>query len=507
MQLNQITTAIRLRSAWEAVDLGSTLMQAQWRGIYPAWTLLLFSLAVLLLLATPNDYVPFLSLGIWWLKPLYDRVLLHIVSRQLFQESPSMAEVFNALPQLVWHTGLVGALTWRRFSLSRGFNLPIWQLEQLRGEPRQARQNLLLQQSHSYALWLTIACLHLEYVVVFGLYALIVLLDPTGYSLEFLRSFFLEGFDETVLYWGGLLGFITYVVAVWLIEPLYIAASFTLYLNRRTHLEAWDIELAFRSLGERLRGLAQRGMPLLLAMVLGFGLLPSPPAFAAEPEEEILASEREPSYASKPTIEAIMQLDAFAQVRSVKRWMLRDTGAEEQDFSAWAEEIQRLAANSLKAVLWFAVVVLVVVTLVYHRRLLALLKPTPKKPPLAQPPDTLFGMDIRPESLPDDLAANCRRLWEQGQAREALGLLYRGALMRLTRHDIIPVQDSHTEGDILRLAGKFVGESRLAWLTATTHAWQETAYAHRRPSDTQVMPLFEGWASFSQNEATTGASL
>lgn len=507
MQLDQITTAIRLRSAWEAVDLGSTLVQAQWRGIYPAWTLLLFSLAILLLLVTPKDYVPFLSLGIWWLKPLYDRVLLHIVSRQLFQESPSMADVFNALPQLVWHTGLMGALTWRRFSLSRGFNLPIWQLEQLRGEARQARQKLLLQQSHSYALWLTIACLHLEYVVVFGLYALIVLLDPTGYALEFLRSFFLDGFDETVLYWGGLLSFIIYVVAVWLIEPLYVTTSFTLYLNRRTHLEAWDIELAFRSLGERLRGLAQRGMPLLLVMTLGLSLLPSPPAFAAESEEEALATERQPSYASKPTIEAIMQLDSFTQVRSVKRWMLRDTETEEQDFSIWTEEIQHLTANGLKAVLWFAVVALVVIAVAYHRRLLALLKPAPKKSPPPQPPDTLFGMDIRPESLPDDLATTCRRLWEQGQAREALGLLYRGALMHLTRHDVIPVQDSHTEGDILRLAGKFMGEARLAWLTATTHAWQEIAYAHRRPSDTQVMPLFESWVVFSQNKATTGANL
>jgi hypothetical protein len=34
-----------------------------------------------------------------------------------------------------------------------------------------------------------------------------------------------------------------------------VAAGFTLYLNRRTELEAWDLELAFRHLQERLAAL------------------------------------------------------------------------------------------------------------------------------------------------------------------------------------------------------------------------------------------------------------
>ena len=35
------------------------------------------------------------------------------------------------------------------------------------------------------------------------------------------------------------------VLVVW--EPVYVACGFTLYLNRRTELEAWDIELVFRT--------------------------------------------------------------------------------------------------------------------------------------------------------------------------------------------------------------------------------------------------------------------
>jgi hypothetical protein len=37
-----------------------------------------------------------------------------------------------------------------------------------------------------------------------------------------------------------------------LIEPFYIAANFGLYINRRTQLEAWDIELSFRKMAARL---------------------------------------------------------------------------------------------------------------------------------------------------------------------------------------------------------------------------------------------------------------
>ena len=41
------------------------------------------------------------------------------------------------------------------------------------------------------------------------------------------------------------------------IEPLYVACGFALYLNRRTQLEAWDIDLAFRRLRSAAAGAGQ----------------------------------------------------------------------------------------------------------------------------------------------------------------------------------------------------------------------------------------------------------
>jgi hypothetical protein len=43
-----------------------------------------------------------------------------------------------------------------------------------------------------------------------------------------------------------------YFTAFGLVGPIYAAAGFTLYLNRRIELEGWDIELKFRRLTARL---------------------------------------------------------------------------------------------------------------------------------------------------------------------------------------------------------------------------------------------------------------
>ena len=39
---------------------------------------------------------------------------------------------------------------------------------------------------------------------------------------------------------------IAYAIAVFFLEPFYVAAGFAMYLNRRAELEAWDIEQEFR---------------------------------------------------------------------------------------------------------------------------------------------------------------------------------------------------------------------------------------------------------------------
>src|SRR5207342_1489924 len=75
-----------------------------------------------------------------------------------------------------------------------------------------------------------------------------------------------------------------YYVASTALEPFYVGAGFGLYLNRRTQLEAWDVELAFRRLRERLGG------ALVVAfLALGVVLSPAQDARAAPATDDVPA--------------------------------------------------------------------------------------------------------------------------------------------------------------------------------------------------------------------------
>lgn len=503
MNLDNITAHIRLRSPWEAVDLGFAMVQHNARWIFPAWSLFLIMVASTVWLLMPDNYKAYTPLIVWWFKPLYDRVLLHILSHQMFDQRLTTAEVFSAIPRLLIRTGLFSALSWRRFSLSRGFNLAIWQLEGLRGKPRRKRQSLLHQQAHSRAVWLLFGCVHLEYVIILSLYTLIIALDPTSGTWDFISNSFLDSFDPDLAYWGSLVYLLLYTLSILLIEPLYLAASFTLYLNRRTQLEAWDIELTFRKLGERLQKLAQH--PMLLALLCsGLWLSFSSPTVEANTSQtqESLATERLPVSQAAEQMDAVMQMEELAEQQTVKRWLpkesmeMEDPDAEGMFSTHWLEGV----ANVVRGLLWLFVVIGLILAFVYRKDLAALLRPLPQTENKPPPPDVLFGMDIRPESLPDDIATQCEHLWQTGQHREALSLLYRGALMHLTRHDELPIQDSHTEGDILQLAQTQLPPVRMQWLLAATQYWREIAYAHRIPADQAIMDLLHNWSQFHPDE-------
>ena len=215
--------------------------------MYTAWAV---ALVPVLCLATAARYLVeaswLWSTLVWWLKPFYDRALVLVLSRAVFGEATGAGDVARALPGF-FRTGLVRGLTWGRFDPSRSFTLPVWQLEGLRGAARRRRSALLRKGGRQRAMWLTTACIHIEVLLMFAGIALFFMVLPEGVG---------PSFDLSVFSWietpaGEVLGDLSYLVALSLIEPLYVASGFTLYLNRRTELEGWDIEIAFRQLAAR----------------------------------------------------------------------------------------------------------------------------------------------------------------------------------------------------------------------------------------------------------------
>jgi hypothetical protein len=95
-------------------------------------------------------------------------------------------------------------------------------------------------------------------------------------------------------------------------------------------------------------------------------------------------------------------------------------------------------------------------------------------------------MDLAPEKLPPDIAAAAAALAREGRLREALGLLYRGALSELVHKRGVRLLASHTEGEAVRLA-------ELPYFSTLVDAWQRCAYARRMPASDEVEQLAAGY--------------
>jgi hypothetical protein len=103
-------------------------------------------------------------------------------------------------------------------------------------------------------------------------------------------------------------------------------------------------------------------------------------------------------------------------------------------------------------------------------------------------------LDIRPESLPDNIGAAARTLWDSGEHRAALSLLYRGVLSRLVHVHNIPIRDSSTEGDCLRLTATRLREEQRNYVALLIQIWQHAVYGGQQPETASLHTLCDGFA-------------
>jgi hypothetical protein len=110
-------------------------------------------------------------------------------------------------------------------------------------------------------------------------------------------------------------------------------------------------------------------------------------------------------------------------------------------------------------------------------------------------PTHVQDLDIRPESLPPDIGAAARELWDRGEHRAALALLYRGMLSRLAHVHEVPIRDSSTEGDCLALAARTLDTVRVGYATQLVRTWQRATYGGIEIETAVVHELCSGFAA------------
>jgi len=121
-------------------------------------------------------------------------------------------------------------------------------------------------------------------------------------------------------------------------------------------------------------------------------------------------------------------------------------------------------------------------------------------------PTHVRSLDIRPETLPSDIGAAARSLWDAGNHRAALALLYRGLLSRLTHVHSVPIRESSTEGDCLALAAKHLTVSKREYTARLIHVWQLSVYGGEDIQSASVRALCDDFAPALDIAAAGGSA-
>ncbi len=440
------------------------------------------------------------SLLIWWLKPAFDRIPLFILSRAAFGDTPDIRQTLKGVLPL-WRKSLLLDLTLGRVNMARSFNMPVRDLEGLRGKARRLRLKVLQKQTRSGAVWLTLVCINLEMVLNFALLALLVLLLPQTLQGDFFTRLFAP--DQSL--WLQMMTYGIYLLVLTTMEPFYVGAGFALYLNRRTLLEGWDIEIAFRRIAERQQALNKvtpAAALLMIGLIIGGMLGGAEPSLAAE-TAVLPAPIKTPVMPESPErlkkqITQVLQQPEFQTDKIEKQWKYVGKKSQKKQPKADSDWVKFLAgivpglARFTEGLLWLLLASVIVWLYLKREHWLGWFAPKGTATPFT-PAQSLFGLDLMPESLPKNLSEEAWKLWQANQPRAALSLLYRGALARWMMRDKIVLGANATEGDCIRLFRATAPTETGDYFYQLTQAWLTTAYAQRQPGTEVMQQLCRGW--------------
>ena len=509
MRLDRLSIVLRPRTPWEAMDLGQALVREHGSAVWRSWFAL--TLPFLLVCNALAWWIgkPWLALlAMWWLKPLFERAPLYVLSRAVFGQAPGVRETLRA--KELWSPGqLLPWLTWRRLHPARALLMPVDMLEGLRGPRRSQRVAVLQGAVSGQAFGLLLACLSFELVLFVSVWVLALLFRPVTNPMDlwnFATSLF-GMLAQNPADWLRVLMNVVSWLALSLVGPFYSGSGFGLYLNRRTQLEAWDVELSFRRLAERLRALA--GTAMLVLLMLSGATLSSPALAATEKPaacekscldpKAVFGEDWRPSDSRQEAAAKTLAKDPLLSPKEkVSRWVLRNPPKlKQQDpkknqTPGWLPDIAALFAMAGEYGLWVIAGLLLALLLWQLPRWLPWVRDRlPQAPAL----DPIEEHAVRsPERLPDDIVAAARALWSRQQRRDALALLYRAGVAAIEHALGSPLPPGATESECLRRSRRLPEGALREAFAAVVRLWQGAAYAQRLPDDAAFDALLQRWA-------------
>ena len=242
-------------------------------------------------------------------------------------------------------------------------------------------------------------------------------------------------------------------------------------------------------------------MRLRFDLVLAVVVALAPLAGTAQPEAPP-AGEAPSRQEVRKALEKVADDPNLATERTVNmlRFKQREAASDEPWWWRWGNAAARwfrglfsFVAESGRLLMWVLGALGVALLVFYVTRLMRT-RGLPRVPKPFAAPSHVRDLDIRPESLPDDVGAAALALWQHGEQRAALALLYRGLLSRLVHVHAVPIRASSTEGECVALARPRLAEETARYATQLVEVWAAAVYGAREPATGTVQALCADFA-------------
>lgn len=488
MQLDKALVPLRPRSMWAAADVGVVLARHHLGVLLTLYAVpaLMVALAIWLL-GVGLDRA---WLIMWWLKPMFEAPLTAWIGRAMFGDRVSWRGLFTLWRQSVGK-GLIGNLLLRRLHWGRGVNMCVIQLEGATGNPRRQRQAALAHAGHN-AWAMLLMMMVFELLMTVALIAFLILMLPSEYMNEWVEFYGLMdwlGRSENI--WGL---WVTLLIQT-LIAPFFVCTAFMLYINARTKLEAWDLDIAARRMQAawQARKLTLWGSKLSVLLVMAMTLTLHVPVSDAQPALSKDSIKRDVEQIYKDTQTFGGEVDAQEYVwkhTSEEEHQKEVTPSLENTSVDWALGSFFSGVAGLVKLVFFGFLLVLVGWLVWRAT-------EGMRARVAQDIDSddaaPQAVVIPDEQLPDDIARVAEQRLHDGDVRGALALLYRGTLEFYAEKRGLLIRDSDTEQDCWRILQPTVSDNDQTFIKELIVRWSEVAYGHREASSSQVSDIIGLW--------------
>ncbi|MCL1959619.1 MAG: hypothetical protein FWF68_08465 [Spirochaetes bacterium] len=253
-------TVPKQKDAREVADSGLLIWRENFINFIPFFAIP-FWICAFALRFLPGNMQYFSWLILWMFRPLFDRIILHIISVRFFESSAGIKRLLHGLGKSLLR-GLAGDLLWRRFSPLRSAMMPVRVLEPRKksGKENAQRRKLLKNGGINFCFFLTLWGIAVEITLLFGEIIFFMLMADlfTNAGISFTGEFWEKAEIYIFAAWC-----INYII----IETIYVCMGFSLYISSRINVEGWDLEIMFRGFAEKLKSKKTAGVLVVLCLV------------------------------------------------------------------------------------------------------------------------------------------------------------------------------------------------------------------------------------------------